>query len=307
MTTVLVTGASGSVGRHVVDALLEDDFNVIAGCRRTSSMPLPLTENASQVTVRAFDFLDQGTWDAAVDGVDHVFLMRPPAIAAVEASINPFIRFARTRGVDHFVFLSVAGAGENKVVPHRKVEDFLRSEGAHHTNLRPGFFAQNLETAYGDDIRDDDRIYVPAGRKQPVNWIDTRDIADVVAKVLRNPLAHRGLNYTLAGPGPVRWEEVVAPPSAECCSDPFATKRPLSWAICGISRDVVGFPLARWWCKRCCTSSFALGKGPPRIPPWKDCSVDPVAVCIAILRTTQPTGRQASRLRKRGPQLRESA
>lgn len=210
MTAILVTGASGSVGRHVVDALLEGDFKVIAGCRSTSSMPLPQTENAAQVTVRAFDFLDQGTWDAAVDGVDHIFLMRPPAIAAVEASINPFIRFARTRGVDHFVFLSVAGAGENKVVPHRKVEDFLRSEGANHTNLRPGFFAQNVETAYGDDIRDDDRIYVPAGRKQPVNWIDTRDIADVAAKILHDPVAHRGLNYTLAGPGPVRWEEVVA-------------------------------------------------------------------------------------------------
>lgn len=105
------------------------------------------------------------------------------------------------------VFLSVAGAEKNRFVPHQKVEDHLRARGDHHTHLRPGFFAQNLDSAYRRDIVEDDRIYVPAGRRQPVNWIDARDIAEVAAQVLPEP--HQGQSYTLTGPGPVPWSEVT--------------------------------------------------------------------------------------------------
>jgi uncharacterized protein YbjT (DUF2867 family) len=138
-----------------------------------------------------------------------MFLMRPPAIAAVERSLLPFISVARSHGVDHVVFSSVAGAGRNRLVPHRKVEDHLRALSDRFTNLRPGFFAQNLESAYRQDIVEDDRIYVPAGRTQPVNWIDARDIAEVAALVLADPVHHRGADYTLQGPGPVPWAHVV--------------------------------------------------------------------------------------------------
>ncbi len=64
-------------------------------------------------------------------------------------------------------------------------------------------------TAYRQDIVEDDRIYVPAGRRQPVNWIDARDIAEVAALVLAEPGFHCGQSYTLAGPGPVPWSEVT--------------------------------------------------------------------------------------------------
>jgi uncharacterized protein YbjT (DUF2867 family) len=88
------------------------------------------------------------------------------------------------------------------------VEDHLRARGDRHTNLRPGFFAQNIGSAYRQDILEADRIYLPAGTK-PVNWIDVRDIAEVAALVLCEPEKHRGQNYTLAGPGPVPWSEVT--------------------------------------------------------------------------------------------------
>lgn len=205
-TSILVTGAAGNVGRHVVRCLLEQGSKVVAASYRPSKVPDLF---GATVVAARLDFRDESTWAEAVRGVAHMFLMRPPAIADVENNINPFVDFAREQGVDHVVFLSVAGAGENKLVPHRKVEDHLRGRGDHHTNLRPGFFAQNLGSAYRDDINEDDRIYVPAGRKQPVNWIDARDIAEVAALVLSDPQAHRGQNYTLAGPGAVPWSEVI--------------------------------------------------------------------------------------------------
>ena len=205
MSGVLVTGATGNVGREVVRALLQRGARVVAADYREERVQKLF--GASVVAAR-LDFRDRATWRSALHGAEHMFLMRPPAIADVEKNLNPFVDFARAHGVDHVVFLSVAGAGKNRVVPHRKVEDHLRARGDHHTNLRPGFFAQNLETAYRDDIVQDDRIYVPAGN-EPVNWIDVRDVAEVAALVLTEPERHRGQSYTLTGPGPVPWSVVT--------------------------------------------------------------------------------------------------
>ena len=205
MSCVLVTGATGNVGREVVRALRIAGMEVIAADR---SHDRPLRAPTDGVRVVRFDFNDRSTWAEALRSANHLFLMRPPAIADVENNLNPFIDEARAQGVDHIVFLSVAGAGTNKLVPHRKVEDHLRARGDHHTNLRPGFFAQNMQSAYRQDIIEDDRIYVPAGH-QPVNWVDVRDVAAVAALVFAQPERHRGLSYTLAGPGPVPWSEVT--------------------------------------------------------------------------------------------------
>lgn len=205
MHSILVTGAAGNVGREVAHALCRAGARVIAADHREARVRSLFGDT---VVAAHLDFHDRTTWSASLHGAEHMFLMRPPAIADVENSLNPFIDFARSKGVDHVVFLSVAGAGANKVVPHRKVEDHLRARGDHHTNLRPGFFAQNLASAYREDIVESDRIYVPAGRSR-VNWIDVRDVAEVAALVLSNPAAHRGRSYTLAGPRPVLWSEVT--------------------------------------------------------------------------------------------------
>ncbi len=205
MSAILVTGATGNVGQEVVRALLKRGARVIAADHRPERVQALFGDDVVAVQL---DFLNPQTWPAALKGATHMFLVRPPAIADVDKNLNPFVDAARAAGVDHVVFLSVAGAGKNRVVPHRKVEDHLRLRGDHHTNLRPGFFAQNLQSAYREDILQDDRIYLPAGTT-PVNWIDVRDIAQVAALVLGEPEKHRGQNYTLAGPGPVAWSVVT--------------------------------------------------------------------------------------------------
>lgn len=206
MNPILVTGAAGNVGRQVVRVLLSKNIDVVAADHDEARVRELFGDSVSTARL---DFLNRSTWGSSLHGSSHMFLMRPPAIADVENNLNPFVDFARVHGVDHVVFLSVAGAEKNKVVPHRKVEDHLRSLGDHHTILRPGFFAQNLQSAYWMDIIEDDRIYVPSGRKQPVNWIDVRDVAEVAGLVLEKPEAHRGKSYTLTGPGPVPWSEVA--------------------------------------------------------------------------------------------------
>ena len=221
---ILITGTTGNVGNAVLQTLLNKQcldklgifpdikLELFAASRSKSQLSSRFEQATSEnsVTTIHLDFQERATWSSIKGlGIHHLFLMRPPAIANVENNINPFIDFARQCGVQHIVFLSVAGAGSNRFVPHRKVEEHLQKRSDHYTNLRPGFFAQNLETAYRQDIREDHRIYVPAGTRQKVNWIDVRDIAEVAALILFDPEEHRGKSYTLAGPEPVSWSQVV--------------------------------------------------------------------------------------------------
>ncbi len=201
---VLVTGATGNVGREVVRALLARGIGVRAASR---VMPAVAVRPERDVTYVRLDFEDPATFDA-VDGVRAVFLVRPPAISDTKHTLVPFIVEARRRGVEQIVFLSVAGAEHNILVPHHAVERHLAPSRGW-TLLRPGFFAQNLEDAYRQDIIEDGRIYVPAGRGR-VAFVDVRDIGDLAARILGAPDHHDRESYTLTGPESIGFTETAA-------------------------------------------------------------------------------------------------
>ncbi len=163
--TIRVTGASGNVGKEVVAQLHSRQVPFQIG-DRASAPPKggrkSTTANASEgvKTVR-FDFLDPNTYGSAVVGCDAVFLLRPPAIANTKQTLNVFLDVARSQGVSQVVFISVAGAGDNPLVPHHAVERHLCAGLAGWTILQSGFFAQNIGDAYRQDIVTDDRIFDP--------------------------------------------------------------------------------------------------------------------------------------------------
>lgn len=204
MTRILVTAALGNVGREVVRACADRGFTVRAGGRDESVLraSFPAHELAR------LDFFDRSTWASALADCDHVFLLRPPPIGDMKATLHPFVDAAYAAGVRHIVFLSVAGADRMKWVPHRKVELHLAATGKSWTLLRPGFFAQNFEDAYRLDIVEDARIYVPAADAR-VAFIDVRDIAAVAARVFEHPEAFRGEQLTLTGPEAVTFDDVA--------------------------------------------------------------------------------------------------
>jgi uncharacterized protein YbjT (DUF2867 family) len=204
MKRVLVTGAVGNVGREVVRECLSAGFAVRAAGQDIARLraSFPGTE-----PVR-FDYRDRETWPAALAGCDFLFLLRPPRIADVEQTLNPFIDAAYQAGIQHIVFLSVMGADRMKWVPHRKVELHLAERERGWTILRPGFFAQNLQDAYLKDIVEDRRLFVPAGAGK-VAFLDVRDIASVCARVLSEPEQFEGQALTLTGPAAITFEEVA--------------------------------------------------------------------------------------------------
>lgn len=206
---IFVTGASGNVGGAVVSQLQARQQPFRMGSRRAKS---PQTRAGADIV--PFDFLDQATFRPALQGCQTVFLLRPPAIANTRQTLNPFLDIAWEEGVEHVVFISVAGAADNPLVPHHAVEQHLRQGPPGWTILRPGFFAQNLGDAYRQEIMQRDRVFVPAGTGR-VAFIDARDIATVAVNVLTGPQSHRQQTYTLTGPEALTFTEVVQALSAE--------------------------------------------------------------------------------------------
>ena len=202
---VLVTGATGNVGREVVRFLGEQGTPFVAAVTDPDRARTVL--GASTPLVR-LDLRDPSTYEAALRGVRGVFLLRPPPIADVRATLNVLVDRAMDAGVQHITFLSVDGADRQRWVPHHKVERHLLARGISCTLLRPGFFAQNLADAYLADLREDCALYVPAGHGR-VAFVDVRDVAEIAARSFIDP-ALRGQAWTLTGPEAFTFDEVAA-------------------------------------------------------------------------------------------------
>jgi uncharacterized protein YbjT (DUF2867 family) len=156
----------------------------------------------------AFDFRDPATWGPAFDGVRVMFLLRPPDLSDVRRDLLPAVEHGRRHGLEHVVFLSLQGADGNRVVPHAKVEAWLRGSGLAWTFVRPSFFMQNLSTTHRRDVAAG-RLMVPAGRGRTA-FVDALDVADVAVEALRDPAAHAGRAWTPTGPAALTYDEVAA-------------------------------------------------------------------------------------------------
>lgn len=198
MKPILVTGATGNVGRAVVHALRARGLPARPGLRDAAGDPEAV----------ALDFLRPDTFAPALAGAGGLFLLRPPAIADVQPTLNALVDVAVTAGVRRVVFLSVIGAETRGYIPHAKVERHLTRSAAEWTFLRAGFFAQNLGDAYRRDIREHGELFVPAGAGRAA-FVDVRDLAEVAARAFAED-GHVGRGYTLTGPAALSFAEVAA-------------------------------------------------------------------------------------------------
>jgi uncharacterized protein YbjT (DUF2867 family) len=147
---VLVTGATGKQGGHLVRELLARGHSVRAMTRNPeSSAAAALAERG--VTVVAGDFDDQESLERAVRGADTVFAMSTPFEGGekkeTREGIN-IVRAASSVGVKHLVYTSVAGADRATGIPHFdskfEVEKEVRRSGVPFTIVAPVFFMENF-------------------------------------------------------------------------------------------------------------------------------------------------------------------
>ncbi|WP_165066613.1 NmrA family NAD(P)-binding protein [Marisediminicola senii] len=210
---VFVTGATGTVGAAVVSSLLARGQRVVAATREDPSAASSATQGPAAapagVEWRHFEFgMPSRRMDAALEGCDRLFLMRPPAIDDVRTFLFPLIDSAMRCGIRQIGFLSLQGVQHNRRTPHHAVEEYLREVDAPYTSLRPNFFMQNLSTTYARGIRDDDEISVPAGRSLTA-FIDADDVGRVAAAVLTEP-GHLRAAYTLSGERTLTYRRVAS-------------------------------------------------------------------------------------------------
>lgn len=204
---ILITGATGTVGRAVLDEVLKTNTPVKAMVRSADD-----AKKAPQGVASALaDFADKATLQKALGGVETVFLVCSPIPHLVELEGNA-IDASKESGVKHIVLNSAMGAGKyGKSFPswHRKVEEKLESSGLKYTILRPNGFMQNILLYNAPSIRAQGAFYV-AMRDAKISLIDVRDIATVAAKVLTQPAAHAGKTYELNGPEAFSNAEIAA-------------------------------------------------------------------------------------------------
>jgi uncharacterized protein YbjT (DUF2867 family) len=191
---ILVTGATGNVGSHLVPQLLEAGARV----RVLTRDPERAAKFNGGVEVVQGDLEAPDTLPAAFAGVDKAFVLSAGLKLAVMEG-NAF-EAAKAAGVGHIIKLTGRHVNADFMadVPHAQVhaqsEQHLQSLGVPWTILRPGVFASNflmwLDRAEGG-------IFVPAGEVTD-SFIDPYDVAACAAKLLTTP-GHDGVIYEVSG------------------------------------------------------------------------------------------------------------
>lgn len=233
--TILVTGATGRVGRQVVQQLVTRGANVRVLVRDPSKADFP-----SSVEIVKGDLLDIDSLRSAFKGVSTLFLLN--AVAGDEftqALIT--LNIARESGVDRLVYLSVLHSDRFVNVPHFAVklgaERMIEQMGFSATILRPSYFIDN-EHMVKDVIFQHGVYPMPVGGKG-VAMVDARDIAEVAAiELIRRQQAPGKLPFdtiNLVGPDTLTgadvaaiWSEVLGRPVVYGGDDPTGFEQNLA-------------------------------------------------------------------------------
>ena len=219
--TILVTGATGTVGRHVVDQLVRRGADVRALARDPAKADLP-----AAVAVVQGDLLDVDAVRSAASGVSTLFLLNgvvPDEFTQALIALN----VAREAGIERVVYLSVIHSDDYVNVPHFAgkfgVERMIEQMGLGATILRPAYFMQN-DLAIKDVVLGNGVYPMPIGAKG-LAMIDVRDIGEITAlELIRReqsaaPLPLDRINLvgpeTLTGAGIAAiWSDVLGRPIA---------------------------------------------------------------------------------------------
>jgi uncharacterized protein YbjT (DUF2867 family) len=198
--SILVTGATGTIGSLVVQGLASAGAQVSAFVRTPGKQSFP-----ASVKEVVGDLTDVPSLRAAMSSVRTLFLLNavtPDEVTQALVALN----LAREAGIERVVYLSVIHADKFTNVPHftgkHTVERMIESLDIPATILRPAYFMQNERMV--QQVIEGHGVYpMPIG-SAGVAMIDARDIADIaVAELLRRHRAPAPLPRTtleLVGP-----------------------------------------------------------------------------------------------------------
>lgn len=223
--TILITGASGHLGRLVLDALLASGKVAPANIIATSRDTAKLGDYAARgVTVRAADFDDPASLDAAFAGAGKVLIISTDALdkpgrrlAQHEAAVAA----AKKAGAKHILYTSMPQPDDSLVTfapDHLGTEKAIKATGIPYTILRDGWYAENLFMSLPHALQTGS-WYTSTGQGKIAHITRADTAAALAGAVLK--AGTESTTYTLTGPKSRTAEEIAAVVSA-------ATGKPLN-------------------------------------------------------------------------------
>lgn len=211
--TLLITGASGQLGRLVLDELLASGKVAPANILATTRDPAKLGAYAARgVTVRKADFDDPASLEAAFAGAAKVLIVSTDAIDRPGrrlAQHRSAVAAAREAGVGHILYTSMPQPDDSLVTfapDHLGTEEAIKATGIPYTILRDGWYAENLFMSLPHALQTG-TWYTATGEGR-VAHITRADTAAAIAGALLKAGAE-SRTYTLTGPTSRTAEEIA--------------------------------------------------------------------------------------------------
>ena len=225
--TILITGATGTIGSALVRQLAKQQVSVNALTRDPGKANFP-----SGVTAVAGDMLDVESMRKALQGVSTLFLLNAVSTQELTEAVLT-LNLARDAGIKRLVYFSVFNGEPFTDVPHftskYAIERMIAQAGIPATILRPNCFMQNDAVYFKDALLGPGLYPFPIGEKG-VSMVDVRDIAEVAAgavlrreqapQALPNEIIHLVGPDALTGPGIAKiWSGLMNKPVTYTGSD----------------------------------------------------------------------------------------
>ncbi|NLW31240.1 MAG: SDR family oxidoreductase [Fibrobacter sp.] len=202
---ILITGATGAVGRELVRELVQRGKNVRCGIHQHQKSEYIKMTGVEGVSLEYGDF---ATIDRALQEIETIFLLMPFAREQVEYARRMIDR-AALYGVNHVVYVSMLGAQEYPGTSftrwHYRIEKYLEKSSIPYTILRPNMYMQNFVRYVQPS---GSFIYLPLNSAR-VSYIDVRDVASVAAEIILAQKEHFGNTYELTGPDSLTLDDIA--------------------------------------------------------------------------------------------------
>ena len=220
--TVLVIGATGTIGNEVVKQLVASSSpsspsyqNVIIKAATHSQDKADVFKQYDNKTVQIvnIDYNKSETITDVLNRVDKLFLLTLPTQNSIAIYSNLVREIRKSGNINHIVKISSMAVeiGLDNAIGrlHREEEKIIEESGIPFTFLRPSAFMQNFVNYFGQTIRTHNAFYLPAGDGK-VSFVDVRDIAAVsVQALITGSQQHIGKAYTITGQKAISHGEVA--------------------------------------------------------------------------------------------------
>jgi uncharacterized protein YbjT (DUF2867 family) len=188
--TILVTGATGTVGSEVVKQLMSSQssssYNIIRAAVHSQNKADRFRQYRG-VEIVNMDYSKPETIADALNRVDKLFLLTLPSPNMAHISSSLVKEAKKKNDLKHIVKLSVievdAEPGTTIGRLHRQEEKIIEESGIPYTFLRSGAFMQNFVNFFGQTIKNQNAFCLPTGDGK-VSFVDVRDIAAVATDIL---------------------------------------------------------------------------------------------------------------------------